>query len=91
LIPAIAAVFFGASQLKGRPNVWGTMIALLALAWGIKGIELTFSSNTNWIKPLFSGASLLAAVSLASREAVIKVRKRKSPAAPAAVPASAPV
>ncbi|MEO8267211.1 MAG: ABC transporter permease [Ilumatobacteraceae bacterium] len=83
LIPAIAAVFFGASQLKGRPNVWGTMIALLALAWGIKGIELTFSSNTNWIKPLFSGASLLAAVSLASREAVIKVRKRKStPAAP---------
>jgi hypothetical protein len=67
------------------------MIALLALAWGIKGIELTFSSNTNWIKPLFSGASLLAAVSLASREAVIKVRKRKSPAAPAAVSASAPV
>jgi ribose transport system permease protein len=89
LIPAIAAVFFGASQLKGRPNVWGTMIALLALAWGIKGIELTFSSNTNWIKPLFSGASLLAAVSLASREAVIKVRKRKSAAASAA-PASAP-
>jgi ribose transport system permease protein len=82
LIPAIAAVFFGASQLKGRPNVWGTMIALLALAWGIKGIELTFSSNTNWIKPLFSGASLLAAVSLASREAVIKVRKRKNSSAP---------
>ena len=88
LIPAIAAVFFGASQLKGRANVWGTMIALLALAWGIKGIELTFSSNTNWIKPLFSGASLLAAVSLASREAVIKVRKRKSTAEPAVAPAS---
>jgi ribose transport system permease protein len=93
LIPAIAAVFFGASQLKGRPNVWGTMIALLALAWGIKGIELTFSSNTNWIKPLFSGASLLAAVSLASREAVIKVRKRKNSSAPIPdeSPAAAPV
>ena len=25
LFPAIAAVFFGASQLKGRPNVWGTL------------------------------------------------------------------
>ena len=25
----IAAVFFGASQIKGRPNVWGAMIALL--------------------------------------------------------------
>ena len=29
LFPAIAAVFFGASQIKGRPNVWGAMIALL--------------------------------------------------------------
>ena len=37
---AIAAVFFGASQLKGRANVWGAMIALLALASGIKGLQL---------------------------------------------------
>ena len=45
LFPAIAAVFFGASQLKGRPNVWGTFIALYALAWGIKGLQLTFTSQ----------------------------------------------
>ena len=50
LFPAIAAVFFGASQLKGRPNVWGTFIALYALAWGIKGLQLTFT-NTRWIEP----------------------------------------
>ena len=95
LFPAIAAVFFGASQLKGRPNVWGTFIALYALAWGIKGLQLTFVSNTRWIEPLFQGASLLAAVSLASRQQVIKVPKRKAPseeatpesvAAPAKVP-----
>jgi len=95
LFPAIAAVFFGASQLKGRPNVWGTFIALYALAWGIKGLQLTFVSNTRWIEPLFQGASLLAAVSLASRQQVIKVPKRKTPseaatpesvAAPAKVP-----
>ena len=88
LFPAIAAVFFGASQLKGRPNVWGTLIALFALAWGIKGIQLTFSSNTEWIEPLFQGLSLLAAVSLASRQAIIRVRKRKAgtPAPPAAAP-----
>jgi ribose transport system permease protein len=79
LFPAIAAVFFGASQLKGRPNVWGTFIALYALAWGIKGLQLTFTSNTRWIEPLFQGASLLAAVSLASRQQVIKVPKRKTP------------
>ena len=79
LFPAIAAVFFGASQLKGRPNVWGTFIALYALAWGIKGLQLTFVSNTRWIEPLFQGASLLAAVSLASRQAVVKLPKRKKP------------
>ena len=79
LFPAIAAVFFGASQLRGRPNVWGTFIALYALAWGIKGLQLTFTTNTRWIEPLFQGASLLAAVSLASRQQVIKVPKRKTP------------
>ena len=78
LFPAIAAVFFGASQLKGRANVWGALIALYALAWGIKGLQLTFSSNTIWIEPLFQGVSLLAAVSLASRQGVIKVPRRKT-------------
>jgi ribose transport system permease protein len=77
LFPAIAAVFFGASQLKGRPNVWGAMLALFALATGIKGIQLTFSGKTRWIEPLFTGMSLIGAVSLASRNAVIKVPKRK--------------
>ena len=37
LFPAIAAVFFGASQLKGRPNVWGTFIALLRPRLGHQG------------------------------------------------------
>lgn len=77
LFPAIAAVFFGASQLKGRPNVWGTFIALYALAFGIKGLQLTFATGTRWIEPLFQGVSLLAAVSLASRNAVVKVPRRR--------------
>jgi ribose transport system permease protein len=89
LFPAVAAVFFGASQLKGRPNVWGTLIALYALAFGIKGLQLTFASNTIWIEPLFQGASLLAAVSLASWRGVVKVPKRKSAGEPpAATPAA---
>ncbi len=91
LFPAIAAVFFGASQLKGRPNVWGTFIALYALAWGIKGLQLTFVSNTAWIEPLFQGCSLLAAVSLASHKGIVKVRKRKAaPLDPAVAAAAAP-
>ena len=80
LFPAIAAVFFGASQLKGRPNVWGTFIALYALAWGVKGLQLTFTTNTRWIEPLFQGLSLLAAVSLASHQGVVRVRKNKEAA-----------
>jgi len=82
LFPAVAAVFFGASQLKGRPNVWGTLIALYALAFGIKGLQLTFSSNTIWIEPLFQGVSLLAAVSLASYRGVVRVPRRTSKQAP---------
>ena len=80
LFPAIAAVFFGASQLKGRPNVWGTLIALYALAWGIKGLQLTFTENVRWIEPLFQGVSLLAAVSLASHQGVVRVRRNKEAA-----------
>jgi ribose transport system permease protein len=87
LFPAVAAVFFGASQLKGRPNVWGAIIALYALAWGIKGLQLTFTDSTNWIEPLFQGVSLLAAVSLASRQGVIKIPRRKT----ATVDATPPV
>lgn len=90
LFPAIAAVFFGASQLKGRPNVWGTFIALYALAWGIKGLQLTFVSNTRWIEPLFQGVSLLAAVSLASHQGIVKVRKRKAQKDDPATTADAP-
>jgi ribose transport system permease protein len=77
LFPAIAAVFFGASQLRGRPNVWGAMIALFALASGIKGIQLTASGATRWTEPTFNGVSLIAAVALASRSAVVRIRKRK--------------
>jgi len=77
LFPAVAAVFFGASQLKGRPNVWGTLIAVYALAFGVKGLQLAFTTGTAWIEPLFEGVSLLIAVALASRMGIIKVPKRK--------------
>ena len=78
LFPAIAAVFFGASQLKGRPNVWGTMIAVYALAFGIKGLQLTFDAGTYWIEPLFEGTSLVVAVAFASRHNIVKLPKRKA-------------
>lgn len=67
LFPALAAVFFGASQFTRRPNVWGTLVAYFALAFGVKGLQLAFGTGTFWIQPLFQGAALLIAVALASR------------------------
>ena len=67
LFPALAAVFFGASQFTRRPNVWGTLVAYFTLAFGVKGLQLAFGPGTFWIQPLFQGAALLIAVALASR------------------------
>lgn len=77
LFPALAAVFFGASQFTRRPNVWGTLVAYFALAFGVKGLQLTFGPGTFWIQPLFQGAALLIAVALASRVVGQTKRSRK--------------
>jgi ribose transport system permease protein len=79
LFPAVAAVFFGASQLRGRANVWGTLIALYALSFGVKGLQLVFSTNTFWIEPLFEGLTLIAAVAIASHRGIIKIPRSKRP------------
>jgi ribose transport system permease protein len=67
LFPAITAVFLGASQLSRRPNVWGTLIAYFALAFGVQGIRLTTESASVWINPAFQGVALIIAVAIASR------------------------
>ena len=78
LFPAVAAVFLGASQLSRRPNVWGTLIAYFALAFGIQGLVLSASSASVWSQPLFQGVSLIIAVALASRPAVRRLRASRS-------------
>ncbi len=80
LFPAIAAVFFGASQLSRRPNVIGTLLALYALALGIKGLQLVVGTGSFWVEPLFQGTTLIIAVSLASQQAVARIRKKKKAA-----------
>ena len=88
LFTAVGAAFFGASQLKGRPNVWGTIIAVYVLAFGIKGIGLRYPREIDWMQPMFEGLTLIFAVALASRQGVVKVARRRSDprnAKPAAV------
>jgi ribose transport system permease protein len=79
LFPAIAAVFLGASQLSQRPNVWGTLIAYFALAFGIQGLSLISSSAAVWSEPLFQGVALVIAVALTMVPTIR--RRRQAPAA----------
>ncbi|MFN3217855.1 MAG: ABC transporter permease [Acidimicrobiales bacterium] len=76
LFPAVAAVFFGASQLRGRPNVWGAVIAVYTLAFGIKGIGLRYPREIAWMQPMFEGVTLIIAVGIASRQGIVRVRRR---------------
>jgi ribose transport system permease protein len=73
LFPAFAAVFLGATQIKGRPNVWGTMLAVYMLAFGVQGIALKFASATYWISPLFNGVALVISVAVASRRPKVRI------------------
>jgi ribose transport system permease protein len=77
LFPAFAAVFFGATQFKSRPNVWGTVLAVYTLAFGVKGLQLAFAGGVYWITPLFNGLALVVAVALASRS-VAATKRRKT-------------
>jgi ribose transport system permease protein len=95
LFPAVTAVFLGASQFQQRPNVWGTLIAYFALAFGIQGLALSSSSGAVWSQPLFEGAALIVAVAFASRPVIAKRRARATPppgapAQAAATPAATP-
>src|ERR1700728_59423 len=61
LLPAYAAAFVGATQLKhGRFNAWGTLIAVAMLGVGDVGLGLT--SAPQWASDLFTGVVLLAAL-----------------------------
>src|SRR3954452_17585093 len=63
LLPAFAAVFRGATQLKnGRFNAWGTIIAVLLLGTGTTGLGL--AKVDQWVQDVFIGVVLIAALAL---------------------------
>ncbi|WP_369137999.1 ABC transporter permease [Modestobacter versicolor] len=69
LFPAFAAVFLGATQFNHRPNVWGTFLAIITLALGVQGLQLSLTSGGFWITPLFNGLALIFAVIFSARQA----------------------
>jgi ribose transport system permease protein len=65
LLPAFAAAFLGATQLKhGRFNAWGTMIAVLMLGTGITGLGL--AAAPAWSADMFVGVVLISALAVTS-------------------------
>jgi ribose transport system permease protein len=76
LFPAFAAVFFGATQFRNRPNVWGTIVAVYVLAYGVQGLEQATATGSYWLTPLFDGVALLVAVALASHAEQGGIRKK---------------
>jgi ribose transport system permease protein len=67
LLPAFSAAFLGSTQFRGgRFNVWGTIVAVIVLATGVKGLQL--AGAPIWIPDLFNGVALLLAVGLAKWE-----------------------
>ena len=90
LLPAYAAAFLGSTQFHGgRYNVWGTVIAVLVLAVGVKGLQL--AGAPVWIPDLFNGVALLLAVGLSKYQrtarrsaAVARILRRREPRSAAA-------
>jgi ribose transport system permease protein len=76
LLPAFAAAFLGATQLKpGKFNLWGTMIAVFVLATGVQG--LGYVTGVVWLNDMFNGVALLGAVSFAVwRQRNVQSRRR---------------
>jgi ribose transport system permease protein len=63
LLPAFAAVFLGATQLKnGRFNAGGTIIAVLLLGTGVTGLGL--ANAPQWSSSMFVGVVLIAALAV---------------------------
>jgi ribose transport system permease protein len=62
LLPGFAAVFLGATQLNGRFNAWGTIIAVLLLGTGTVGLGL--ASAPAWAASMFVGVVLIAALAV---------------------------
>lgn len=65
LLPAAAAVFLGATQVKEGVNPWGTVLGVLILGTGIKGLQLLGAQA--WVTEFFNGAVLLVAVGISGK------------------------
>lgn len=63
LLPAFAGAFLGATAIKpGRPNAWGTVVAIYVLVVGVTGLQLLGSGP--WVTDVFNGTALMIGVAI---------------------------
>ncbi|HLH67169.1 MAG TPA: ABC transporter permease [Solirubrobacteraceae bacterium] len=82
LLPAFAGVFLGSTQIhRGRFNVWGTVVAVLVLAMGVKGLQL--AGAPFWLPDMFNGVALIVAVGISQgehvRQFLARLRRLRAP------------
>ena len=78
LLPAFAAAFLGATQLKhGRFNAGGTIIAVLLLGTGVTGLAL--ANAPQWAGDMFVGVVLIAALALTGLQRRTAAGRRRTP------------
>lgn len=78
LLPAFVGAMLGSTTIKpGRPNPFGTLVAVIVLGIGIAGFQ-QLGGSTPSIVPLFNGVTLLAGVGLAGY-AARRIRHTRAP------------
>jgi ribose transport system permease protein len=64
LLPVFVGAILGSATIKpGRPNAWGTVVAVVLLGIGIAGLQQIGASF--FVQPLFNGATLIIGVGFA--------------------------
>jgi hypothetical protein len=91
MLPAFTGALLGAMAVRpGRPNVWGTILAVAVLAIAVAGLSQLGAPF--FVEPLFNGGMLIIAVGLAvstqgrrEREAARREMERRTQGAPSPV------
>ena len=73
LLPVFAAAFLGATAIKRTFNVWGTVIAVLGLAFTVSGLVL--NGSRPYVEDWFNGGALLVAVAFTAYMGRLRGRK----------------
>ena len=80
LLPVFVGAMLGSTTIKpGRPNTWGTVVAVALLSIGIAGFEQL--GGGYYITPLFNGSTLIIGVGVAGF-ASRRIRRPRATATP---------